>query len=113
MIRGVIPVAVLGFFLALPGCGGTSSKTPDEMTQAELETWMQMTKPELETWLTKGMGVADLSLTEQGQGQFTGTGKKEGKPCQIKITREARQAQWEIKWEGPGGGGSISGTRSW
>jgi hypothetical protein len=109
MKRGVILVATLAFLLALPGCGGTSGKTPDEMTKTEFKTWLQMSKPELETWLTRGMGVTDLSLTEHGQGQFTGTGKKDGKPCKIKITRDTRQATWDIKCEG---GNSNTGTRS-
>jgi hypothetical protein len=92
---------MVAFFLGLAGCR-KSNKTPGQLSKAEFEDW-----------LAKTLGMTELSLTAQGQGQFTGTGKKNGRTYQIKATQEARQVSWEIKYEGQGRSETSSGSRSW
>jgi hypothetical protein len=84
--------------LALPGCG-RSNNTPERMFAA---------------WLAREMdGMTDLSNTEQGPGQFTGSCKKDGKTWQIKASRAAHKASWEAKHEESGAIDRFVGSRSW
>lgn len=101
MNRRLVLVGALAFLIGFTGCG-RSNKHPDEMSKAEFEAW-----------LSKTHGLTDLAITEQGLGQFTGTGRKDGKTWQIKVTREARKASWEIKSQDPGGVETKGANRSW
>jgi hypothetical protein len=87
--------------LGLAGCG-KAAKTPDRMNMAEFQAW-----------LSKETGMTDLSLTEQGGGKFTGTGKKNGKTWQITVTREARRANWEATFSDATTVEKITGYAAW
>jgi hypothetical protein len=87
--------------LGLAGCG-KAEKTPDRMTTAEFQSW-----------LAGQTGMTDLSLTDQGGGKFTGTGKKDGKTWQVKVTREDRRVNWEAQFEGPASIEKMAGHAGW
>lgn len=93
--------SVLVLLLGVAGCS-KPEKHPDEMNRAEFEAW-----------LTKEHGLTDLAIKEQGPGHFTGTGKKDGKTWQIRVSRTDRQASWEIKHTSPNEIETKGKSRSW
>ncbi len=73
-----------------------------------------LTKAELEADMAQRLKLRDVTLTEQGGGRFTGTGKDaEGKVIELEVTQEERRRSWKTKWKGPNGNAESSGSTSW
>jgi hypothetical protein len=73
--------------LALAGCGRTK-KTPDQMSAAEFNAWLE-----------KQLGLTDLQLSEEEPGQFVGTGTKAGKKYDVSVTRSEKSIVWQARGE--------------
>jgi hypothetical protein len=72
-----------------------------------MNTW------EFQAWLGNELGMTRVSLQGQGEGKFTGSGMKDRKLYQIKVTRDAHKARWEIEHIEPGTVQTRAGSVSW
>jgi hypothetical protein len=92
----------------LVGCGKSPNAPRSPMSRAELEKDM-----------AERLKLTNVSLKEQSEGQFLGTGTNaEGQVVEIEVQQESRRLSWKGKWSGTdskGGkaSGSTSGSFNW
>jgi hypothetical protein len=91
MTRRVLLGALLAALTSLCGCG-------------RLQTPPPLTKAELEADLAERLKLRDVALTDQGGGQFTGTGKDaEGDLVELDVVQEERWLSWKTRHKNPDG----------
>jgi hypothetical protein len=95
--------------MAVAGLSGCSSSKQQTLQRP-------LTKPELEEDMAQRLGLRDVTLTDQGNGRFTGTGQdSEGRLVELEIKQEERRRSWKTRWKSPDGksGGNAEGSVSW
>jgi hypothetical protein len=95
-------ILMMWLLITLTGCGSGKPPTPDKMSRAELETWVK-----------QNQGFTELTLKEQADGTFLGTGIKDGKEFQVKVERGERNVKWAATGTWPGGKSTFEGSRGW
>ncbi len=87
---------------SLSGCGSRKQPFP------------QLTKAESEADMADRLKLRDVTLTDQGGGRFTGSGKDaEGKLIELEFTRDEQQRKWKNRWKGANGESSGEGVVRW
>jgi hypothetical protein len=74
-----------------------------------------LTRTELEADMAQRLGLHDVTLTDQGGGRFTGTGKDaQGRLVELEVKQELRRRSWKNSWKDPNGSStSGEGSISW
>ncbi len=94
--------AAMAVACGLSGCGLRKQPFP------------QLTKAELEADMGDRLKLRDVTLTDQGGGRFTGTGKDaEGKLIELEVTQDKQQRKWKNRWKGPDSETSGEGVVRW
>lgn len=91
-------LANFSIFACLVGCGGAET------------TYGDYTKADLERELGERLGLSDVTLVDQGEGRFTGTGKKEEEVHQLEVTRKERSLEWTDTYTSDDGSSGSKGS---
>jgi hypothetical protein len=97
-------VAILAIAMIMPTLPGCSQKNPGAMNKAEVEAFMK-----------DRLKLSEISLTDKGEGAFSGTGKKNnGSSYSLEVTldEKGRRIEWKTTDEkGVVGGGFVKHYR--
>ena len=92
MVRHILPICVLVFFVAITGCEWSH---PGNYPQ-----------PEVEAQVKKSLKLTEIQITADPGGGYTGTGKTaDGESFKLKLTQDV--AQKSLNWKADGDRGSI------
>ena len=92
MVRHILPICLLVFFVAITGC---ERSHPGIYTQSQVEAQVM-----------KSLKLTEIQITTDPAGGYTGTGKTAaGESFKLKLTQDV--AQKSLNWKADGDRGSI------